>query len=238
VRIIKHGILLVSTFITIIAIMYCQKSFTVLASQPDVPTSSVYKYFTGTEPQKPVNIDDPPWNNKVFPTKTYPISEIVDKGTEIPLEFAYNNPDWKRQAYKSYWHSSVSAGRWSYVPSLIHYAMHRLFTTYPTASVYYDFIHDLGIAEESNQFTIKHDGPFDYINTVVMQAQVQKILTYGNQVVLIAKPMRNGLQVIDIPVSKINPINVDDKILFQLVTEQGDEIGYSLINYVMPKKNK
>jgi hypothetical protein len=115
--------------------------------------------------------------------------------------------------------------------------MHTLFTTYPTASVYYDFIHDLGISEESNQFTLKHDGPYDYINTVVMKSQVQKILTYGNQVLLIAKPMRNGLQVIDIPVNKINPINVKENILFQLVTEQGDEIDYSLINFVSPKSN-
>lgn len=186
------------------------------------------------EPESPQNINDPPWGEESFPSKTYPIKEIIEKGKEIPLEFVYDNPNWKRQSYKWYWHSTIQ--RWSYVPNRIHYAMHRLFTTYPTASAHYDFIHELGIADESKQWTTTGKGVYDFIETVVMQAKVEKVITYGNQVVLIARPQRNGLQVLKIPTNKIEPINPKESILFQLTTEQGDEIDYSLLGYI--KKDK
>lgn len=232
----KNIIFLISTLVIITAVLYHQEIIKIQTFQPKDSCQTLQKRLKGSEPEIPKDINDPPWNNEVFPTKIYPTSEIIEKGTEIPLDFAYNNPNWKRQAYKSYWHSTISGGRWSYVPVRIHYAMHRLFTTYPTASIYYDFIHDLGIAEESNQFIHKNNGPFDFINTVVMQSQVQKIITYGNQVLIIVKPKRNGLQVLNIPVNKIKPISKNENILFQLITEQGDEIDYSLINFIAPKQ--
>ena len=86
------------------------------------------------EPETPRNIDDPPFGELPSPTETASANEVIQSGTEIPLQFAYDNPEWKRQAYKSYWHSST--GRWSYVPNRIHYAMHQIFVTYPTASIF------------------------------------------------------------------------------------------------------
>lgn len=206
------------------------------ASQSKEPCQIFQERLNRLEPKAPVNIDDPPWSGETFPSKKYPVSEIIKKGTEIPLESVYNNSEWKRQAYKSYWHSTVSGGRWSYVPVRMHYAMHRLFTVYPTASIYYDFIHDLGIEKESSNFKQKHNEPFKYIKTVIMLAQVQKILAYGNQVIIIAKPQRTGLQAYDIPVNMLKPENTKENILFQLVTTEGDEIDYSLINYIQPDK--
>jgi hypothetical protein len=232
----KHSILLISTLVIIVAATYSKGIIKAEASQISDPCQTLQERLKRLEPEISKNINDPPWQEGPFPTKNYPIAEIIKKGTEIPLDFAYSNPNWKRQAYKSYWHSTVAGGRWSYVPTRISYAMHRLFTTYPTASIYYDFIHDLGIQEESNEFKRKDEGPFDYINTVVMQGEVQKILTYGNQVLVIIKPQRSGLQVLDIPVNRIKPINEKENVLFQLVTEQGDEIDHSLITYIKPNQ--
>ena len=183
------------------------------------------------EPETPRNIDDPPFGELPSPTETASANEVIQSGTEIPLQFAYNNPEWKRQAYKSYWHSST--GRWSYVPDRIHYAMHRIFVTYPTASVFYDFIHDLGIAEESKQFQIPTRSPYENIVLVVMQTKVEKIFTLGNQVVVVGKPALTGLQVLLIPVKDLKPYNTNESILFQLVTDEGDEIDYDSESYVV-----
>lgn len=184
------------------------------------------------EPESPVDIDDLHRKYEVYPTKIFSVSEVMEKGRDIPLDFIYDNPNWERKNYNSYWHSSVSGGRWSYMPVRLYYAMHRMFTTYRTGSIYYDFVHDLGIVDEWDKLDTKDNGPYDNINVVVMNTKVQKILTRGNQVIIIGKPQRNGLQVFDVPVNKIKPFNNKEFILFQLVTELGDEIDYSLISYV------
>lgn len=82
-----------------------------------------------------------------------------------------------------------------------------MFTTYTTASVNYDFVHNLGIAKESYQFPVL-DEPFAFIRTVVMKLKVLKIVTYENQVVIIAQPQRYGLQIYYIPIKEINPNNL------------------------------
>lgn len=183
------------------------------------------------EPETPQDIGDPPFGELSYPTKVVSVSEVINSGTEIPLQFANNNLEWKRQAYKSYWHSS--AGRWSYMPNRIHYAMHRIFVTYPTASVFYDFIHDLGIAEESNEFEIPTITPYENIVLVVMKTKVEKIVTLGNQVVVIGKPSLTGLQVLLIPTRELKPYNSKESMLFQFVTNEGDEIDYANDIYVV-----
>jgi hypothetical protein len=187
------------------------------------------------EPETPKNIDDPPFELP-YPTKTVSVSEVMKNGKEIPLQFAYNNPDWKRQVYKEYWHSSY--GRWSYVPDRISYAMHRIFVTYPTASVFYDFTHDLGIWDESDKFQIPTRTPFENIVLVVMQTKVDKIITLGNQVVVIGRPSLNGLQVLLIPNKDLTPYNPKESILFQLVTPEGDEIDYTNDIYAVTESSQ
>lgn len=230
----KYIVLFMSAVVTASSILYSAKICNATVFKPDSDCPALEDRIKRLEPETPKDIDDPPFYHDAFPTKLYPVSEVISKGIELPLDIVYSDPNWKRQAYKSYWHSTVSGGRWSYVPNRIHYGMHRLFTTYTTASIYYDFINDLGIEEESNKIPIKNGGPFEYIKVVVMQGQVQRVITYGNQVVLIVKPTRYGLQSLDIPVKKLSPANKKEPILFQLVTEQGDEIDYSLISYVDP----
>lgn len=181
------------------------------------------------EPEVPISIADPPYEELAPPTKLESVNTVIKTGKEIPVQFDYNNPDWERPAYKSYWHSSY--GRWSYVPNLIHSAIHRIFVTFPTASVFYDFVHDLGIAEESDEF-IKHSGaPYDRIEMVVMQTRIEKIITLENQVVVVGKPALTGLQAVSVPVKDIKPSNTEESILFQLVTSDGDEIDDATINY-------
>jgi len=183
------------------------------------------------EPDTPKDMEDPPFSKESFPSEVKPISDVLAEGKEMAFEWAYNDPDWERDSYKTYWHSTVHGGRWSYVPQRVHFAMHRLFTTYVTASIYYDFIHDLGISEESEGFKDNADKPFEKIETVVMQADIKKVVTLRNQVAIVAKPKREGLQAVMIPVKGIKPGKPDEHLLFQLATPEGDEIDYSLISY-------
>jgi len=198
--------------------------------------SNTIKNSFALEPDTPKNIDDPPFYTPPLPQNEVAIKQVIENGEEIPIKFIYNNPDWERPAYKDYWHSKF--GRWSYVPNRIHYAMHRIFSTYATASVYYDFIHNLGIAEESNEFNnyeyTSSPSPFDFLQVVVMNTLIEKVVAYEKQIVIIGKPQRTGLQAIIIPNEKINPNENTDNILIQLVSPDGYEIDYTTETLVRP----
>jgi hypothetical protein len=179
------------------------------------------------EPNEPINIDSCPIYNLSLPSNIQPASEVIEKGKDIPLQFAYNDMNWKRPAYKTYWHTTPTGGRWSYVPTRVRYALHRIFTTVPTASIYYDFAHNLGIVEESKDFDFDHTN-INQIVMVAMNSNVKKVVMLDNQVIVIVEPRRKGLQALIIPKNIIQPSNIDEAIVFQMVTPDGYEIDYSL----------
>ncbi|NOU90568.1 hypothetical protein GC102_33255 [Paenibacillus sp. LMG 31460] len=187
------------------------------------------------EIDEPKDIADPPFGQRAFPSKLKMPQDIIRNGNQLPYKVLLDNPDWKRPVYKSYWHSSVSGGRWSYVPTRLYYAQHRLFTDITAgASEYYDFVHDIGLEEELGHSSTEPKDESQIIRlgqivVVVMQAKIEEVLTSGNQVVIVARPQRNGVQVVT--VNKVNMMLDDRKeaILFQLVTPEGDEIDYSVL---------
>ena len=196
-----------------------------------IPTSNNSGF--ALEPKAPTNISDTSFDLLPLPDNEVPINQVLEKGKNLSFKFIYNNPDWERPAYKNYWHSEY--GRWSYVPNRIHYALHRVFSTYATASIYYDFIHDLGIAEESEHFNkYEFTSPFDYLQIVVMNTSIEKVITYENQIVIVGEPQRTGLQAIVIPNHDIKPIGNSNIILIQLVTPDGYEIDYTSFMYELP----
>lgn len=186
------------------------------------------------EPDEPKDIADPPFGQRVFPSKLKQPQDLIRNGNQLPYKVLLDKPEWKRPIYKSYWHSRVSGGRWSYVPNRLYYAQHRLFTDITAgASEYYDFVHDIGLEEELGHSSTEPKGESQIIRlgqivVVVMQAKIEKVLTSGNQVVIVGRPQRNGVQVIT--VNKVNMMLDDPKeaVLFQLVTPEGDEIDYSI----------
>lgn len=174
-----------------------------------------------------------------FPSKVHSISNIIKNGQEVPFEVGLNDPNWKRPTYKPYWHSTHHGGRWSFVPMRIHYALHRLFTTYQTGSIWYDFTHNVGLddvlqrVESSKAF--REDRVFEKLVIVVMQAQVEKIIKKDNQLVVVTKPQRNGVQVLTVRSEDIKPTNPKESILVQLVTPKGDELDFTVQWYESPK---
>lgn len=211
------------TYICLIVVSIC-----LYQNIKDSQSMFVFRNNAYVEPNNPINIDDIESHKSIYPNDIFTIKEVIEKGISIPLEFFYNDLNWERQIYKEYWHSSYS--RWSYIPHRIYYAMHRIFATYRTASVYYDFVHNLGVAYEAKGFTAYSNvNAYDYVELAVMQTKVSHIYTYGNQVVLVGKPQRTGLQLIPIPVKYINVINQDPNLLIQLATSAGDEVDYCTI---------
>ncbi|MGE7696140.1 hypothetical protein ACQKNC_18860 [Lysinibacillus sp. NPDC094177] len=180
------------------------------------------------EPIKPQTIADPPFPELSLPSKFDTLSHVIENGAKIPYDVIINNPGYRRPAYEEYWHSSI--GRWSYVPTRIHYALHRLFTNYDVAlSDWYDFEQNMGFTIP----TFQHKTDLD-LYIVTFQADIIAVYTLGNQVVVVGSPRRIGAQVITIKTSAIHPTNNEESLLVQLSTQAGEEIDYSLISYIPP----
>ncbi|SEB45825.1 hypothetical protein [Paenibacillus sp. GP183] len=209
----------------------------VVIANPDQPqdANKLEERLKRLEPDVPKDITDPPFFQSPFPLKVKPAQDIIKNGRNLPYKVLLDKPNWQRPAYKSFWHSSVSGGRWSCVPNRIHYAMHRLFTA-PTAALsnYYDFIHNLGLDEELANVQAQPQNAdrerfIGQIIVVVMQAKIERVITRGNQVVLVARPQRNGVQALTVNKMDMRLDNPNEAVLFQLVTLNGDEIDYSLL---------
>lgn len=182
------------------------------------------------EPAEPVNLQDPPWEKLQFPSNTLAITDVINKGTMIPFDLIVDKPDYVRPSYEKHWHSTVGGGRWSNVPMRIHYALHRLFTTYDIGlSAWYDFEHNIGLSIPMFQDPKALD-----LYIVVFQTEVTNVYTEGNQIVVVGNPKREGVQVITITTADIKPTDKEENLLVQLVTEQGYEIDYSTNSYFPP----
>jgi hypothetical protein len=200
--------------------------------EPNKRAEELEKRLKRLEPPEPVNIIELPFKAEAekqrYPSKTVPISEIMDKGTKIPFAVIKNIPDYKRPVYEKLWHSTYGGGRWSYIPTRIYYALHRLFTNYDIGlSNWYDFEHDMGFSIPMFQNETALD-----LYIVVFQTAVSDVYTKGNQVVVVGNPKRNGVEVITIKTGEVHPANKKEWLLVQLATPLGHEIDYSLIDYV------
>ncbi|MDQ8738702.1 hypothetical protein [Paenibacillus sp. LHD-38] len=185
------------------------------------------KQLEPTEPTSITNSQEEVEAEKYYPSDTIPIPEIMDKGTKIRFKVIKNDPNYKRPVYEEHWHSTYWGGRWSYVPMRIHYALHRLFTTY-----------DIGISGELNfKKNVGIDFPMFQNKTdldlyiVVFQMTVTDIYTKGNQVIVVGTPERNGVQVLTIKTGDLYPSDLKKLLLIQLATPLGYELDYSLIVY-------
>ncbi|WP_255508041.1 hypothetical protein [Lysinibacillus sp. BW-2-10] len=182
------------------------------------------------EPAQPETLQNPPWETLQMPSNPLPITEVIQKGTKIPFDVIVDKPDYVRPAYEKHWHSSYGGGRWSYVPMRMHYALHRLFTTYDIGiSAWYDFEHNIGFSVPMFQDPQALD-----LYIVAFQTEVTAVYTLGNQVVVVGNPKRQGVQVVTITTADIKPTNKDENLLVQLATNQGHEVDYSIISYVQP----
>ncbi|HWI49268.1 MAG TPA: hypothetical protein VNU45_13700 [Rummeliibacillus sp.] len=180
------------------------------------------------EPTEPKKIVTLPWTNQSFPSNVVLISKVIENGTKIPFKLIVDQPEYMRPIYEEEWHSSI--GRWSYIPNRIYFAQHRLFLNYDAGlSSWYDFEHNIGLSIPMFQ----NENDLD-LYIVAFQTEITSVYTLGNQIVVVGHPKRNGVQVITIKTGVLFPKNKEQNLLVQLVTQTGDEMDFSLINYMPP----
>lgn len=186
------------------------------------------------EPLEPTTILDSPFpfekeSEVHFPNDVIPISEVLKEGTKIPFKVIKSEPNYIRPIYEENWHSEIWGGRWSYIPSRIHYSLHRIFPFYAIGiSAEFSFQHNVGIGFN----TATNETDLD-LYLVVFQTNITDVYTKGNQVVVVGTPKRTGVEVINIKTADIHPSNKEKFLLVQLATN-GDELDYSLIDYQQP----
>ncbi|WP_245639421.1 hypothetical protein [Viridibacillus arvi] len=184
------------------------------------------------EPPEPTTILDSPFpfekgTEVHFPTDVIPISEVLKEGTKIPFKIIKSEPNYIRPIYEEDWHSTT--GRWSYIPSRIHYSLHRIFPFYAIEiSEELNFTQNVGISFPTDINETDLD-----LYIVMFQTNITDVYTKGNQVVVVGTPKRTGVEVINIKIADIHPSNKEKFLLVQLATN-GDELDYSLIRYESP----
>lgn len=203
------------------------------AEVPNQQTDELEKRLNRLEPPNPTHMDELPFQTnlkKLYPTRTVSIRDVIHTGTRIPFTPIKQMPDYIRPVYEPHWHSTYWGGRWSYIPSRIYYASHRLFTNYDIGlSGWMNFEIDMGFNIEMFQNETDLD-----MYIVVFQTEITAVYTKDNQVVVVGNPKRNGVEVITIKTGDLKPTNKKEMLLVQLATDSGHEIDYSLISYVPP----
>lgn len=184
------------------------------------------------EPPEPTTILDSPFpfekvTEEHFPIDILPISVVLKEGSKIPFKIIKSEPDYIRPLYEEHWHSTY--GRWSYIPSRIYYALHRIFPFYAIGiSAEYDFQHNVGISFNTEMNETDLD-----LYIVIFKTDITDVYTKGNQVVVVGSPKRTGVEVISIKTGDIIPSNKEKFLLIQLATN-GTELDYALIGYTPP----
>lgn len=198
------------------------KSMELTFTQPNSDSSEqerineLEKRLDYLEPSEPTTILDSPFpfekgTEVHFPTDVNPISEVLKEGLNIPFKVIKSEPDFIRPIYKEDWHST--SGRWSYIPSRIHYALHRIFPYYAFGlSGELDFTQNVGISFPTDRNETDLD-----LYIVVFQTTITDVYTKGNQVVVVGTPQRTGVEVISIKTADIHPNNKEKLLLVQLV---------------------
>ncbi|MCI3920970.1 hypothetical protein MO973_12065 [Paenibacillus sp. TRM 82003] len=165
---------------------------------------------------------------KHAPASPLSIPDAIARGRPIPYRIVKQDPDFVRPVYLENWHSKFA--RWSYVPARVHTAMHRLFPTYDIGiSAMYQLQGDLGV-----DFPTFHNETALDLYFIVFQTSVTGVYTHGNQVVVVGKPRRTGVQVVTATTRDIHPASRDELLLIQLATPEGDELDYAYEPYVPP----
>ena len=182
--------------------------------------TSVYSMF---EPNPPKDI----YENATSLTSSekQTLKEIVYSNNEVKYQVIYRNELWQRREYSAKWQGKY--GRWSNIPELMSFAIHRLQVVQPTASIYYDFIHLTGIDDVSTKWENKVVTKPDDVMVVVMQAKVTAIKANGRDIVIICEPNRTGLDVINLKRNNLPQLKAGETFIYHLMTSDGEEIDFN-----------
>lgn len=189
------------------------------------------------EPSEPKTIYDyelmPDRDISKFKEQVSPISLAQKLGSKIPFATVYKNLNWQRPAYDPLWHSIN--WRWSNVPFKIAYQQHIVYDYQGGGSWWYDLSGNLALNGIPTGPSPIHESAFTVgypyvVRLIVFNFDISSIKHYKNQILVSGKPLRKGLTIIDFDTKDLP----DSKKLLQLVTPDGYEIDYLILNLSRP----
>ncbi|NLW43857.1 MAG: hypothetical protein GXY92_01585 [Syntrophomonadaceae bacterium] len=150
--------------------------------------------LTFLEPATPrvIHPDPPP----VFP---YTADEVMSKGFSISYRTLEINDKWVRPIYIPLWHSTAwNSDRFCYVPRLIEYNRHRVFIYQGGGSYWFDLSPTMGFTDDTAPMGIAFKSG-DEVAIIALEAVIEKILKYENQLQVVIKPTGKGYHIVAIP---------------------------------------
>lgn len=151
--------------------------------------------------------------------------EVLDKGKTLAYIFTYTNEEYLRPIYSDTWKQAYYQG-WLYLPRKIISARHTLFVYTGNSSNIFNLDGELGFYR-----SIALDEQ-NYINILIYNFDLQKVVQHGNQIAISGMPTKKGVQIISI---KINDVAIQkdesEQLTIHLCTPTGLEIDYQNISF-------
>jgi hypothetical protein len=214
-------------FITIVVLSYfLQGNFVYAKFDPKCQDklTKCQERLSNLEPDVPKDLPNPPFNEgpKFQNVKTSGV--MLKDGKNLKYQILLYDPKWERPSYRAYWHSTF--WRWSYVPTRVHFAKHRLFVSPTNAAALYDFYPNVGIVDEMKNVKLPNNNILNYMLVVVMNTDISSIKFLDRQVSIIGKPQKSGLSVLALDRTIVQ--KGSESVYVQLITPEGYEVDNSL----------
>ncbi len=149
-----------------------------------------------------------------------PQPDAVKNGTDIAFQILHDDTGYRRVIYSPDWKDAYFRG-WLYLPNKIIQARHSLFIYSTGASANYDLAGELAFEQGVPMDNHRN------INFLVFDFKVQGVKRFGDQLMLVGKPFRSGVQIVSVVQNLIlMPKEKERHLLVQLVTPGGYEVDY------------
>lgn len=174
----------------------------------------------------------PDTNEIIYQYKDISLEILPDIGTweygiELPFNFKFNNPMYKRPLYDPLWKTNYRK-KWCNIPIQIESNMHRLHIIPQDDKDLYDFFGVLGFHEEYESLKSEQKG------FLVFNFSVSKVTLFNNQFFIAGIPSRTGAQIISVKSSYFN----NENCLINLITEDGEVLeSLKLGAYIFHEEN-
>ncbi len=158
----------------------------------------------------------------VLPTITP--KEVLEKGKSLSYIFTYTNEEYLRPIYSDTWKQAYYQG-WLYLPRKIISARHNIFIYTGNSSDIFNLEGELGFYPSVSIDDQNH------INIMIYNHELQKVVQFGNQIVLSGMTNKKGVQIISIKINDVAIQNEAKQLLIHLCTPTGFEIDYQAVNF-------
>ncbi|WP_432663678.1 hypothetical protein R9X47_24240 [Wukongibacter baidiensis] len=155
------------------------------------------------------------------------LKKVIESGKDIPFKVSYKIPEYLRPIYDPMWAAAYYRG-WVDLEYKVKEAQHRLFVFPLGLSSRYDFTGSLGF-DGSPSVDVHRN-----INFLIYHFDVEEVKQLGNQIAIVGRPKRRGVEVIAVNKDDLFPKGEGKgSFLIQLSTTGGYEVDFIYEKHVM-----